>query len=102
MHACSAAAAAGATLRAHPSQGAMQGFLAAAPQRAHGIVPASNRHAQARPERRSLVVAAAVDFSVRPYTLRSGDTLDTIAKKRGELYGRHVYPLHMCTGLLAV
>jgi hypothetical protein len=35
--------------------------------------------------RRRLVVAAAVDFSVRPYTIRKGDTLDSIAKKRGDV-----------------
>jgi hypothetical protein len=28
--------------------------------------------------------ATAFDVSVRPYTLRKGDTLETIAKKRGE------------------
>jgi len=31
------------------------------------------------------VLAYQFDVSVRPYTLRKGDTLDSIAKKRGTL-----------------
>lgn len=51
---------------------------------AHLGATCHTRTLQARPGRRTLIVAAGVDFSVRPYTLRKGDSLESIAKKRGK------------------
>lgn len=50
-----------------------------------GLAPVRRaQHAVARPSRQVLrVSAAAFEGTVRPYTLRKGDTLASIAKKRG-------------------
>jgi hypothetical protein len=46
--------------------------------------------------RRSVSVAASFNVSVRPYTLRKGDTLESIAKKRGALPARGPPPPPHC------
>lgn len=49
---------------------------------------ANSTSLQARPSRARFVTRATADFQVRPYTLRKGDSLESIAKKRSLTVGQ--------------